>query len=532
MMIAVWIAFAPTQVGGMASYIIVIGQSMEPKFHKGDLVIVHKEPRYEVGDVIVYQNKILKSFVFHRIISQQLGHYTLKGDNNSWVDTYKPSHKEAIGKLWLHIPRGGTAIQKIRSPFLMALIAGALGAVLATSLLSNKAKGNKPMNNKAIREWVTSITQNVQSWLTTNKSRPDESLNFNKGEIWEGSFFVLGLVALSSLILGIIAFSRPASRTTQDDISYEHLGVFSYSASAPMGLYDSDTLKSGDPIFTKLTCSVDVNFQYTLVAGQAKNIVGTYQLTAMISEQVSGWQRIVPLQEETAFSGTAFGSTTKLDLCKMESLAQSMQERTSSHAGSYALVVTPNIKLNGELSGRVLESTFDPSLTFRYDHTRFYLVRDGEPGNPLMVTETGILSEKYQEANTIILLGREIAVPTLRLIALFGFIGSLSGLILLGLIFQHLSRHDQENFFHVKYNSMMINVQNVDSIPSAGMIDVTAMEDLARLAERFGTMIWHGEQNELHTYYVQAGGTTYRFTMNTNKRKTTIPEAINQEGIV
>jgi signal peptidase I len=531
MMIAVWLVFAPTQVGGMASYIVVIGQSMEPKFHKGDLVIVHKEPIYEVGDAVVYRNKTLESFVFHRIISKQLGQYTVKGDNNSWIDSYQPTYKEVIGKLWLHIPRGGIAIQKIRSPIVMALIAGGLGAFLATSLFTNKVKGNKPMNNKPIREWATSIKQNMQNWLpTTNNPESQKSLNFNQAEIFEGSFFVLGLVALSSLILGIIAFSRPAFRNTQDDIQYQHLGVFSYSASAPAGVYDADTIKSGDPIFTKLTCSVDVNFQYTLIASQAKNITGTYQLTAILSEEISNWQRSVPLQEETTFNGTAFGTTARLDLCKIESLAQSLQEKTTSHAGAYTLVVTPNLKLEGEVSSRALAGTFDPALMFRYDHTRFYLVRNDELGNPLMLTETGILNEKHQEANTIFLLGRELPIPALRLIALCGLVGSLAGLLLLGLQLQRLSLRDQEKFFHIKYSSLLIDVQNANSISFSSIIDVTSMDALAKLAERFSTMVLHVEQDELHIYFVQTGGITYRFTINTSKTESILHEAISQEG--
>src|SRR5512144_1585211 len=78
-MIVVWIAFAPLQAGGMASYIVIIGKSMEPDFHIGDLVIVHREPTYQVGDAIVYRNQDLNNFVFHRIVSEQLGHYSLKG---------------------------------------------------------------------------------------------------------------------------------------------------------------------------------------------------------------------------------------------------------------------------------------------------------------------------------------------------------------------------------------------------------------------------------------------------------------------
>jgi hypothetical protein len=404
-----------------------------------------------------------------------------------------------IGKLGLHIPRGGTMIQKIRSPFVMALIAGALGAVLVPSLFTNKAKGKKPMNNKSIREQFTSIKQNVQRYLPTTKN-PEPHKSSNQGEVWEGLFFVLGLVALSSLILGIISFSRPATRIKQDDLSYQHLAVYSYSAPSPAGVYDGDTIKSGDPIFTKLTCSVDVNFQYTLIAPQAENISGTYQLTAIISEPVSGWHRMMPLQEETVFTGTAFGSTARLD---------------------------------GQISGRTLESTFDPPLTFRDEHTQFYLVRNEDIDNPLALAETGILSEKRQETNTILLLGREIAIPALRLIALFGLIGSLMGLTLLGIRLQRLSQHDQEKFFHIKYSSMMIDVQNADSLPLSSTIDVASMDALAKLAERFNAMILHIEQGVLHTYYVQAGGIIYRFTMKPHKTGSTCfeGEAIGQEGV-
>ena len=37
---AIWIAFAPIQMGGSLAYVIVNGNSMEPNFHIGDLVIV------------------------------------------------------------------------------------------------------------------------------------------------------------------------------------------------------------------------------------------------------------------------------------------------------------------------------------------------------------------------------------------------------------------------------------------------------------------------------------------------------------
>ena len=39
---AIWIAFAPAQLGGQVSYVLVNGTSMEPGFHTGDLVLVRQ----------------------------------------------------------------------------------------------------------------------------------------------------------------------------------------------------------------------------------------------------------------------------------------------------------------------------------------------------------------------------------------------------------------------------------------------------------------------------------------------------------
>jgi signal peptidase I len=517
----------------MASYIIVIGKSMEPTFHIGDLIVVHKQPTYQVGDAIVYRNLQLKSFVFHRVISEQLGRYTLKGDNNSWIDTYQPSEAEVVGKLWLHVPRGGIAIQKMRSPLVMALMAAALGALLATRWFGRKARGNQPMKDKSVQDWFLSIRQRTQNWLkTANGSASKETANLHQGEFLEGSFFALGLIMLASLVLGIIAFSRPASRIVQDDISYQHLGVFSYLASAPQGVYDANRIQSGDPIFTKLTCMVDINFQYTLIAARAENLTGTYQLSAMISEPVSGWKRVVPLQEEATFSGNTFGTSARLDLCSIHSLTQSLEQGTDFHPGTYMLVVTPNIKINGSVSSRPLQGTFDPGLTFRYDRIQFYLLRNEEQDSPLALTETGILTQARMEANTMLLLGREISIPTLRWLALFGLIASLSGLTLLELRLQKLSRRDQEKFFRIKYDSTMIDVESNALLQSASTIDVRSMDALAKLAERFNTMILHGTEYQRHTYYVQFGGTTYRFVLDAGKTESTVltEEALPQEG--
>jgi signal peptidase I len=518
-MIAIWLAFAPTQAGGMASYIIVIGKSMEPNFHIGDLIIVHEEARYQTGDAVVYNNLELGRFVFHRIIQQEMGRFTLQGDNNPWTDTYQPSAEEVVGKLWLYIPKGGKVVQKIRNPIVMAVIAGVLSGIFAMSLFKGKSKGRKNMN----KEWFTSVKQKIQGWLKNLVSSGSPEPSSHQGILQEGLFFALGLVAFASLIFVIISFSRPATQSVQNEVSYNQLGFFAYSASVPSGVYDSNTIQSGDPIFPKLICSVDLTFRYTLIAQQAENIAGTYQLTATITEQASGWQRTVALQEEATFNGNAFGTNAKLDLCKMEKLAQEMEERTDFHPGAYTLIISPKIKVNGEVSGHTLQGTFNSGPEFMYDGIHFYLVNDEKQGNLLNVNETGILSETQAEANTLKVFGAEFAITAVRIISVLGLLASLGGLFWLGTRLQNLSQGNPHQFIRTRFGAMMIDIQNADAVDSKASIEVSTIDDLAKLAERFNAMILHAEFDQSHAYYVQGEGTTYRFVMSRQNAEPAVP---------
>jgi signal peptidase I len=524
LMVVTWLAFAPTQAGGMASYIVVIGNSMEPRFHIGDLVITHKEAEYQIGDAVVYKNQELKNFVFHRIITEERGTFTLQGDNNSWTDTYQPSQAEIIGKLWLHLPKGGVYIQTLRIPFVMALAAGTLAGFVLLTLFHGKARGNKRMTQKSISAQFASLKQKLQNWLTTSdKPGTGGTSDPMQGNILETWFFTLGALALAFFILGIMAFSRPASRIVKDDVSFEHVGFFSYSAPAPQGVYDSDAIQSGDPIFPKLTCAVDVSFQYTFIGQDAANIAGTHQLIATISESVSGWQRSIPLQDATAFTGNAFGTSAKLNLCQLEKLAQSMEDGTEFHPGAYTLTISPNIHLTGDLAGRPLDGSFNPSLPFNYDRIHFYLLQNAEQGNSLNPAETGALSKERQTFNTILLFGMELAVPALRWFALIGLLGSLAGVTLLGMKLQALSKSDQSRFIRMRYNSMLVDIHQTMLVNIADIVDVNSIDDLAKLAEKFNAMILHSEHGDSHTYYVRVEGATYRFVLPA-ETGSTVPE--------
>lgn len=506
LMAIIWLAFAPTQAGGLASYIVVIGNSMEPGFHIGDLVIAHKQADYQIGDVVVYRNLELNNFVFHRIIADEMGKFTLQGDNNTWKDTYQPTREEVIGKLWLQMPRGGIFIQKLRNPFVMAIAAGSLAGFVVLSLFRGKARGNKRMKQKTFQVHFASLRQKLQSWFVTS-NKPVQ------GNMLETGFFALGVLALISLIVGIFSFSRPAYRIVKDAVQFEHVGFFSYSASAPEGVYDSNAIKSGDPIFPKLTCTVDVNFQYTFIAQEKASIAGTHQLTAMITESVGGWQRVLPLQEVTSFSGNVFGTTAKLNLCQVEKLIQSMEEETGFHAGSYLLTITPNIQVAGDIGGSALESTFNPILPFNYDHVHFFMYQGDGEKDLLHPTETGVTGGEHQIANTLLFFGMNLAVLTLRWFSVIVLVGSLAGVAFIGVKTQELSKCDPSQFIRMRYDSMLVDVQQTVMGNTVDIVEVNSIDSLAKMAEKSNAMILHAEIADSHVYYFRVEGTTYRFML-------------------
>src|SRR5258708_2273161 len=364
-MAAIWMMFAPLQVGGQSAYIVVVGISMEPKFHLGDLVIVQPNTHYAIGDIVAYKNADLQSNVIHRIIDIQNNHYILKGDNNFWIDRYQPTAEELIGKLWIHIPGGGSMIQRLRLPLNTALIAGALAGFLMIGFLNDKRKGRKRMNNKS---WLESIRGFIKRLKPTSAPQPEADSNQAtlllsnliplkaklpelNGSISESLFFSLGLIAFASFILGLISFTRPVTVSMPTDVSYQNIGLFSYSATVPSGVYDANILQTGQPIFPKLSCAAMFNFHYALIGNALKDIAGSYQINAQIIEPQTGWQRTLTLLPNTIFTGNSFDASTKVNFCEIAKLTESLETQTDIHPSQYTLLITPDITVSGTIAG-------------------------------------------------------------------------------------------------------------------------------------------------------------------------------------
>jgi len=529
---ALWLFFAPVQAGGLATYVIIAGQSMEPKLHYGDLVVVHQASNYQVGDVVAYKNADLKHYVIHRIIGENLGRFLLKGDNNSWTDDYEPVQKEVLGKLWIHLPRFGSYMLALRKPLPMALFSGLIGIVVATTLFASKQRKRSHMEKNSkrsdltIRKSLAGLSQKIspKNLIEKFKARRSQEPEYlpagqspdpkstRRMNMIETIFFGLAVIAFLCLMLGIITFTRPTTQTVSDDVSYQHLGSFAYSAIAPPGVYDTNTIQSGEPIFPALTCSIKINFKYTLAAEALENISGTYQLTALLANPQSGWQRTIPLQEQAAFTGNGFDTQTKLDLCAVAKLVESFEQITTLRPSYYLLSINPQVHVTGLIAGRALDSTFEPKMAFQYDRTQFYLVAQSQGTNPLIPGEAGTLHEEKQVPNTFSLFGLQLEVPILRTIAVIGLVLSLSGLAILGLQLEYIARNDRETFIRMKYNPLVIDVEETGLRDNMQLIEVNSIDDLAKLAENHNEMILHGSKADVEHYLVHVNGVAYVYS--------------------
>lgn len=535
--ITIWVAFAPLQVGGQAAYVIVNGNSMEPDFHLGDMIIVRPSSYYMVGDNVVYQSSDLGRNVFHRIIDTELDHYILKGDNNSWIDTYQPTKEEIIGKLWAHLPRFGKAVQFLRRPIYMALIAGALGGFVVMGMVAKQPKGKNRMKKNSLKEllskagkqsfhdWISSLAESkliktIKEKLSRKNSGRSEKLTGgrpnNGASATETTLFTLGLLVFGSIVLGIFSFTRPASRIVPDDVLYQHFGFFSYSATAPASVYDSGTIQSGQPIFPKTTCLVDVNFQYTLVGEQTDGLAGSYQMAAILSEPQSGWQRSFSLLPGEPFTGNTFDARANLDLCQVITLVEAMEQETDFHPGAYTLIITPEVTINGSISGREINDTFEPGLAFRYDRTHFYMINANEETDPLSPTETRLLREEREEPNVLPIFGLEPKVPVLRFVSLLLFGLSVGGLVVFGVQIQNMAHNDRPAFVRIKHEALIVDINSGSIKSSSRIFDVNSIDDLAKLAERHNAMILHEARDQMHSYYVQGDGVIYRCNLENN----------------
>lgn len=107
----------PSSLGGCTTLTIVSGESMEPTYHTGDLV-VSRCGDVTVGDVVVYTPPdVGGARIIHRIVDGDgADGWILQGDNNDFLDPWEPTDENILGRAVLHLPQVGKFASILLSP--------------------------------------------------------------------------------------------------------------------------------------------------------------------------------------------------------------------------------------------------------------------------------------------------------------------------------------------------------------------------------------------------------------------------------
>jgi signal peptidase len=494
-----WLNFAPNQFGGLSSYVIVAGASMEPTLQRGDLVLVRDESDYQVGDVVTYKHPQVGP-VIHRIIETEGNRFILQGDNNNWIDSYTPTEEEVIGKQWLHIPEAGDIMSKLRSPIAMALLA----LILGIGLFSKFGKGE-------------SSDQHPQGNGSRKSSQPLSSSNIEL----DSYIFVASAIFISALILGIVAFRQPLKMTVSDEIPYDLNGTFSYSAKAPSGIYDSDSAVTGDPIYLGLSKEMSVQFSFELTGNEISDANGTILMNAVLSDP-HGWSRTIILAPGTTFSGYKTDVMGNMDLSSLLEMISTLEEQTGFARSEYSLTILPTVVSEARINGGIQLDEFSPQLTFRLDRQQLYL-KSSETGVPdnaqLTSSEMKFYTFEREVPNEISILGIDFVLELARWISSIGLMISLVAFAAISYSFARTARRGEAAIINLRYGGMIVDIRKGMRLDDQSIVEVGKFDDLVRFAERGGVMILHEYRWRRHVYYVQDGATLYRYKPTTTTRQ-------------
>ena len=489
----VWLIFAPTVAGGRSAYVIVAGASMEPTLRRGDLVIARQSGSYQVGDIVTYRHPTVGP-VIHRVIAVDDGTYTLQGDANSWTDSYHPAGDEVLGEAWIHLPRVGSLLTWLRLPPVMGLLA------LVISVLVVSMAWPRSDDPDTGREKIGRIEAWLSGWVES-------------ASVLQYTVFVLGLLVLLGGLLAIPAWSRPITRQADRVFPYTQAGDFQYAARVPEAIYGAQVLQTGQPVYLKLTRRLGVAFAYQFSSDSPHALAGTAGLAAEISD-INGWKRDLVLQAPKAFEGDTATVEGTLDLGVFSGYLQDLEEQTGVTRPYYTLTVGPIIEVSGTLAGLPLAERFTPQLSFLIDELQLQLAPQDPTvldGDPLRPEQDAALETTAPAPNRLSILGLALTVMAARWASGVALALGLIGMALLAWAYRRTLRRDPLVAIRLRYGAQLVAMGPGTFELGGATLDLGSLDDLARVAEKHGRLIFWLARDGGYDFFVNTGEGLYTF---------------------
>ena len=362
-----WFFLAPPALGGDTGYVVTNGVSMQPRIHTGDLALVRPASAYHVGDIAAYHSRTLHVTVLHRIVAVTPHWYIFKGDNNSWRDPEHVTRAQIIGKLWVLAPTLGMRMAQVRSPVVIATLAG-----IAVVLLFGGAGVHRSRRRRR-RGPEPKWRVKQPKWLPEQPATQSGAIGSS------GAVAVAALALAACLGVSVLAWTAPARRTVPEHVGYRQSGAFAYAATTiPGAVYRTGHATTGQPIFARLAGPVQAQFAYALDAPAVRGLSGTAAMDIVLASQ-NGWARTVPLEAPTAFTGTHVALAGIVHLRRLERLLERVAAATAQPGASFTLTLVPDVHVHGTIAGHPFTAAYSPQLPFTLTPYELAPVLPGAP---------------------------------------------------------------------------------------------------------------------------------------------------------
>jgi signal peptidase I len=499
---AAWFYLAPVELGGRTSYAVVYGSSMEPHLHRGDLVILRRQPSYRLGEVVGYRSHELHRNVLHRIVEVDGDRFAFKGDNNDFRDPEQPGAAQLFGARWLVLPKIGGLLERLRTPRDAAIVAG-----LAVLLLVGGSSGAGVRRRRS----PPVAARSAQPSRVSATTAPPRSRDREPAAIVAVALIVAGLSAVAlGATIGLLAARQPAQRTLVKPGLYVQRGAFAVSASAPLGaVYQQPSLRAADPIFLKLVHKVTVRFAYRLRSAEPTAVTGIARLDAVLSDG-NGWQHRFALAPSRRLRGSHVTVAGALWLPALTNAIRQYETGTGEHFPAYHLELVPHVRVRGVVGGRLVRETFAPPLAYDLDALRLQLAQPPAGAGSNALVRSRATAGSHMVASTLHLFGRRVSVGSARTLGIVtlgaGLVAALAGALLYFL----RRRDDEVAAIERRYGDLIVAVAG-GVRPPAPERRVASMDALVRVAERYDRLILHEQRGDVHAFLVDDGGLVYRY---------------------
>src|SRR3989344_1114929 len=173
-LVIIFVAFWPAQLGGDTQFLIVQGNSMLPTILPGSFVVIKDSPPYQIGDIVAWVQRegTAQKTIVHRIIGEEERGFIIQGDNNPKKDPGFPTEEDIIGRVVFATPYVGEMLALFRNP----VVLGVSAVILVLVQSAQKKRRNKKERLRRIRLGLPE--KPIQPDTEIKPKKPDYTLFF------------------------------------------------------------------------------------------------------------------------------------------------------------------------------------------------------------------------------------------------------------------------------------------------------------------------------------------------------------------